>query len=112
MVALAVLRPLDCLSEPQYPLQVGFKDEPLSEGDSIELSHPIVGRSVFFLLNVLEDDDLAEVVGLLAHHCLADEEIEQLVTPLQFLEDERTALVDVHSADQLEYPHLEHYLHL
>ena len=112
VVVLAVLGPLHCLCESKYSLQVGLEDEPLPEGDGVELSHPVISSSVLFLLDVLEDDDLAEVVGLLAHHCLADEEVEQLVAPLQLLEDERTALVDVDSADQLEHPHLEHNLHL
>lgn len=111
MVALAIFRSLYCLSKAQDTLQVGLKDESLSKGNGIELSHPIISWSIFFLFDIFEDDDLAEVIGLLTYHCLTDEEIEQFIASLQFFEDEWASLMDVDSTNKLENPNLEHYLH-
>jgi hypothetical protein len=82
VVALAVLRPLHCLSKSQNAFQVGFEDESLSESDGVEFSHTIICRSILFLLDILKDDDFTEVIGFLPHHCLADEKVEQLVASL------------------------------
>lgn len=63
MVIFAVFGALDGLCELQDGLKVDIHQEHLPKGDHKQLGDPKVNRRGFLLLDVLEDDDLAEVVS-------------------------------------------------